>query len=162
MVGSFAELSSDQKRVRLRIMGITILLFGLVAGYFTVLQPWWKSKAAQNWIATPCKIISGGIQDYQDRRGVKTYSINITYQYQIAGQAYQSSQYDFTFGSLNLKAGYEEIVQHYPSGMISVCYVNPRDNTDAVLSRGFQNIVWVPPFCLVVAIVILFFAARLK
>jgi hypothetical protein len=161
MIRSFIGLTNAQKRVRLCVIGCTTLLCGLVLGYFTVLQPWQNSQAAQRWVETPCQIFSSVQKVYPGSKS-PTYGVDISYQYQVDGQTYQSSQYDFTFNSIFNAANSYEIVSHYPPFMQTVCYVNPQNHSEAVLNRGFQNSRLSPVLFLLIALIMLIVAARLK
>jgi hypothetical protein len=45
-------------------------------------------------------------------------------------------------GSSSGYRGKAEIVNRHPPGTRAVCYVNPKDPTEAVLERGFTNALW--------------------
>jgi len=112
------------------------LVAGLVATWLLLLRPLLRVCDARHWPATPCRVVSSQVRSHSDSDGT-TYSVHIVYRYTINGRQYQSDCYDFMSGS---SSGYESkaaIVRRHPPGKETVCYVNPRDPSDAVLERRF-------------------------
>jgi len=65
-------------------------------------------------------------------------AVEIAYNYDVAGQHYQSVQYDFTRGFLPDSEWQSAAVQKYPRHAVTSCYVNPQDPAQAVLNRTFH------------------------
>jgi len=110
---------------------------GLAMGYFLDLRPWWLGQSSHDWTVTPCRILSSAVIEHPGKS--TTYSIDITYRYQVAGQNFQSNRYDFTVGSTNDRDWREQVVQQDRAGTQTVCYVNPQNPAEAVLSRGYES-----------------------
>jgi len=51
--------------------------------------------------------------------------------------SFGSSRYQFSTAWSGGYDGKEAIADRYPRGMRTVCYVNPKDPTDAVIERGY-------------------------
>jgi len=143
-----------------RIALFVLLLIGLAINYFVFWLPWRDSRAAQSWVDTPCRIIASDVKvvDEGGRSG-KTFYIDITYQYQIPGGHRFSSEYDFTGGFRRSWNSCEEVVQRYPAGQQSVCYVNPQNYSEAVLSRSIE-ISWITPFLVLFPLALLVLTAQ--
>lgn len=112
------------------------LLIGLGAFIAMVGLPALNILEARDWTATPCDIISSQVKSHSDSDGT-TYSVDLSYRYQIKGREYQSNRYHFATGSSSGMEGKQAVVNRYPAGSRTVCYVNPQDPTDAVIERGF-------------------------
>lgn len=110
------------------------LLVGLVAGWFLLVQPVRRVWEAREWPAVRCTVVSSRVRSH-DGRDSTTYSVHIVYRYTVNGRAYQSDRYDFMVGSSSGYEGKQAIVNRYPPGKEAICYVNPRDPSDAVLER---------------------------
>ncbi|HBC86564.1 MAG TPA: hypothetical protein DCZ94_06380 [Lentisphaeria bacterium] len=122
------------------------LLIGLGVFYMLGIVPGLKILDAEKWDKTPCRIISSSVGSHSGRNGA-TYSVDIMYSYEVDGREYRSSQYNFMLGSSSSgREGKKEIVNRYPAGSISTCYVNPEDPSDSVLNR---NLSWEFLFALI-------------
>ncbi|HET6407835.1 MAG TPA: DUF3592 domain-containing protein [Chthoniobacteraceae bacterium] len=116
-------------------------LFALVGGiltFFLVVVPLRKYFAARNWPETPCEILSSSVASHSGKKGSTTYSVDITYRYQVAGRDYWSDTYSLMSGSSSGRTSKENEVAKFPAGSRAVCYVNPEDPTDALLNRGLS------------------------
>ncbi len=111
------------------------LLAGSAGTYFFFVQPLLQVSAARNWQTVPCVIISSEVEEHADNDG-STYSVKITYKYEIDGQEFQSDRYKFMGGSSSGRAGKQAVVDQYPAGEESKCFVDPNDPSEAVLERG--------------------------
>jgi len=133
---------------------VTILFFsvflvaGLVATWFLLFRPLARVHDARQWPATPCTVVSSEVQSHSDSDGT-TYSVHIVYRYTVNGHEYQSRRYDFMGGSSSGYKGKQAVVRRYPPGKKAVCYVNPRDPSDAVLEPRFTPMMLVGLFPLI-------------
>ena len=95
--------------------------------------------AAMRWEETPCVVDSSSVVAVPSggRRG-PTYRIEVVYHYTFHGRVYHSSRYQFTSGSNSGRDRKQRIVDQYPPGRQTVCYVNPSAPGEAVLYRGLN------------------------
>lgn len=118
-------------------------LAGLFFLYHATLKPTLNYLSARNWVETPCTVISSKVlSSYSD--GSSTYRPHIEYQYVFDKVSYRSQQYD-AFGSWysSGRSGKQAIVDRYPPGSTSICYVNPFDPNRAILNRNYSwQILW--------------------
>jgi len=126
----------DDKGVRIGMIGfgLVFVLLGLSAVYLFVIEPSIGIIGSRDWVETPCKIISAEVGDHGD-----TYSIDITYEYTFNGTVYRSTRYDFTGGS---SSGYDdkyEVIDRYRRMDNPVCYVNPKNPSEAVIFRKLDK-----------------------
>lgn len=105
--------------------------------------PLMRLISAWTWAELPCTILSSQVgvhQSSDDPRGGQrfriTYSIDITYKYAYADVSYTSDRYNFLqwFASPGY-SGKQAVVKRFPPGTAAVCYVNPGNPSEAVLSR---------------------------
>jgi len=118
--------------------------------YFFSVIPLRKVYRARAWQETPCVILSSSAEEDQTESGV--YRILVTYMYEVAGQRYSSSQYNFSTGATCGFRGKKAVVRRLPPGTRAVCYFNPTDPSDSVIKRG---ITWDMLFCGVFAVILL-------
>lgn len=120
-------------------VGVGVLAILGLAGagmlYPLTIRPIAKTLDARNWIETPCKIISARVKSHRGDDST-TYSIDIFYEYNFDGETYKSSRYGFIGGSSSGRSGKAEVVNAYKNSKNPVCYVNPKDPSEAVLKRG--------------------------
>jgi hypothetical protein len=140
--------SSLDRRAAMVGLGLFAAVFffsGQAVGYFFGLRPWLQVRAAQAWVETPCRVLSSAILTHSGKS--TSYSVDITYQYAMAGQIYQSSRYDFSVGDASSQSWCEKIMSQNPPGSTTTCYVNPQNPAEAVMSRSFEKsaAVWIFP-----------------
>jgi hypothetical protein len=121
---------------------IPLLAIFLVAGaavvYVLCVRPILKTVAARRWPEVPCVILSSEVGRHSGSKGGTTYSIDIRYRYEREGSPFEGKDYDFLGGSSSGYDGKADVVAKYPPGSTRVCYVNPRDASEAVLDREFR------------------------
>jgi len=141
--------------------GLFALVGGLV-GYFLTVRPIMTYFDARSWPETPCEILQSKVGTHSSKDG-STYSVDIEYRYRVDDREYQSDRYSILGGSSSGRSGKEEVVARYPQGSQAVCFVNPKDPTDALLSRE-ASLLWliglVPAVFFIVGISGLFGALR--
>jgi hypothetical protein len=126
----------------LRIAGIFFALIGGLFTYLMWLRPWLDTRASTNWIEKPCVIRSSGLKTHSGGDGGPTYSIDITYAYVIDGEEFIGTRYDFTNSTSSSRGWRKRVVDAYPPGRKTVCYVNPDDPLDSVLLREMSSDAW--------------------
>ena len=114
------------------------LAVGCVASYFTLWRPWSNWLAARSWEETPCRIVSSQVATSSDSDGGTTYKVDITYTYVVEGGEFRGSRYDFMTVTSSGYDGKAAVVARYPAGTKAICWVNPANRTESVLSRDFS------------------------
>ena len=135
---------------------------GVVIFYFLFLRPVFKIQDAKGWAETPCRIEGAWVQSHEGDDST-TYSVEVLYAYEFGGRLYKSSRYSFGTGSSSGYEGKRAVVVRLRQNPNTVCYVNPRDPTEAVLERGYTAEIWFGLFTLLFVLfggIGLFFTVR--
>ncbi|MBI3854419.1 MAG: DUF3592 domain-containing protein [Planctomycetes bacterium] len=133
---SDAARKGRQGKKALGCFGGVFILFGL--GFSAVfLWPVVRIIEAQNWRETPCTILDSGVQSHGGGKGGPTYSIEVRYEYLVDDQRHVSTRYKFMTGSSSGYEGKAEVVRRLRPGTQTVCYVDKRNPSEAVIERGF-------------------------
>ena len=112
-------------------------LFGGFMTWLVLVRPTLSILAARSWTPTPCTIISSQVGAHHGGKGGPTYSVDVVYTYQVHGQPYQATRYDFMGGSSSGYDGKAAVVRQLPPESTTTGYVNPHNPAEAVLVRGF-------------------------
>ncbi|MEX0777555.1 MAG: DUF3592 domain-containing protein [Phycisphaeraceae bacterium] len=156
-------VSGKKTPVRFLILFFAIfLVFGGLFPYLFTIRPLLKGYAARNWQPVPCTVQSSKVKSHRSSDGT-TYSMDVRFEYEWQGQVLQSDRFDFIDGSSSGYSHYKAQAKRYPAGSKQTCYVNPADPTQAVLSRQFNQPLWMSllPFIFpLVGAVGLFFTIR--
>ncbi len=123
-------------RTGLMLFFSVFLIMGSAFFWFLVVRPLGRVYDARQWPEIRCAVVSSEVRKHRSDDN-DTYSVHIVYEYDVRGRTYRCDRYDFVGGSSSGYKGKREIIRRYPPGKQAVCYVNPRDPSDAVLMRGF-------------------------
>lgn len=114
-------------------------LFCLGLLYVILIYPAMRVLRAQGWTETPCVIQDSEVSHHSDG----TYSVDISYTYRFSGRALTSDHYYLTESSSSGFDAKQAIVDRYPAGSRTVCFVNPANPSEAVIERGFTaDLLW--------------------
>ena len=113
------------------------LVVGLVAFWAIGVRPTLGVIRARQWVETPCVVVASAVRAHHGDDST-TYSADILYEYRAGGRTLRANRLDFLGGSSGGVEAKREIVNRYRPGTRTVCYVNPDDPSDAVLSRNFR------------------------
>ena len=124
--------------------GCGLLLFGvgLVAGWFLLLRPAINLLAAQGWREQQCVMESSRVESNHSD-DITTYSIEVTYRYEVDGVDYRSDRRAFWSESMLGHSGRQAWVTAHPQGALVPCWVDPGQPREAVLERGLVVESWI-------------------
>jgi len=139
--GKIKPIASKSLRTKRKNVGMFLFcisaLIGVAMFYPVTIRLTARTIDARNWHETPCKILSAKVRSHRGDDST-TYSVHIFYEYQFQGQTYKSSRYGLSGGSSSGRAGKVEVVDAYKKAKNPVCYVNPKNPSEAVLQRGYS------------------------
>jgi len=114
------------------VFGLVFASFGGVFLFFMFIKPMMKAKEAESWTKTECVVTHSQVRSYSSSDGT-TYSVDIRYDYVFDDELYTSNTYDFVVGSSSGRSSKQKVVDKYPVGKSTICYVNPDAPLEAVL-----------------------------
>ncbi len=118
---------------------LVFLAAGLAMTWFLTLRPLWGIYEAQSWVATPCEIVSSGL----NHNGEGSTKLEVVYTYTFDGASYRSEQYCFVSASTNTSTAWKnQVVADLPAGKASTCFVDPKKPSVAVIDRGWVPDMW--------------------
>lgn len=130
---------------------LVILVAGVLIFYFVFWEPVWGTIQSAQWAKTPCAIVTSQVD--VSRPGSKEstpaskeekfvagsrFVPMVRYAYRYNGTTHHSTRIWFIRPAFNTLREAEGVVERYPKGRESVCYVNPAYPAFAVLERGFK------------------------
>ena len=125
---------------------------GSIAFWSIFLKPVLNVQKAKHWPTVPCSIISSEVKTHSSSDG-NTYSIEIQFNYEYKGRVYTSRTYSFSAGSSSGYKSKRAVVDKYPQGRKTQCYVNPNNPSIAVLNRGITSSIRMGLFTLIFVLV---------
>ena len=141
---AITQTSRDKVKGR-RFLGCFFTVF-LLIGLGTsaaLFYPLVQIAQARNWREVPCTILTSTVESHSSSKGGPTYSVEVTYEYELEDQRHVGNRYKFTGGSSSGYDGKKAIVDRLSPGTKTSCYVNRFDPNDAVIERGFTaDILW--------------------
>ncbi len=129
-------------RIGLLIFGCMFFGMGALFCWMMGLNPLLKSLGSKDWVETKCEILSSAVKTHDSSDG-DTYSIEISFSYEVNGQAYVSNTYNFDDSSSSGRSGKAKVVSQYPKGSQQICWVDPDNPRSAVISRDIPRIVFI-------------------
>lgn len=136
--------NAPAKRVVKRV-AMTLLIVSLVlTTYFLGVQPLLLFEGARHWRALPCTVVASRTRarSHDMRTG---YSALIVFRYQLDGRERASGDYELVENDSRSLGDAAGIVERYPPGAQTTCYVDPRNPARAVIDRSLPK---VAPFAL--------------
>lgn len=133
---------------RARALCLLLAAAMLAAGTATVLYGLdmkLRSGETAGWPECPCTILYSDIKaemhvissdNQSEKLTYVEYSPEIYFRYEVDGRTVISPFYERIADSYSMRTMVEKIVNSFPPGTRSVCYVNPDNPTEAVLAKG--------------------------
>ena len=162
--GSAKKQKSDS--IALIIVGIFFLFIGAIATYQICIAPLCGFIRCQNWEQAPAVIQKSYVHSYRGSKGKWHYRLELSYGYLYKGKQYKSNRYDYFADHIDSQSSLRKITRNYPVGKGTICYVNPENPSQAVLSKEFLPAVLFPLIFVnlfpLAGFIMLFFGIRLR
>jgi hypothetical protein len=122
-----------------------LLLFAGLAAFFSL----GETIRARRWVEVPCTVVLSKINRAENGR----LFWNVLYDYEFAGASYQGQRFEILPHLTDHWGDIAALVDQYPKGKQIICYVDPSNPANAVLSRRVRPMVWllVAPALMVLA-----------
>lgn len=123
-------------RRAVRCIAMLLLVATLVVvTYFTGVRPLLLFESARRWRELPCTIVASRAGAHSN--GMRTgYSVQIVFQYLFDGRQRSSGAYELDENDNRSFQDAARIVNRYPQGAATSCYVDPTNPDRAVLDRS--------------------------
>jgi hypothetical protein len=162
---SSEPISNSAKRggAGLALFGGFFAVVGFAALIPIFILPVFHSIQALRWREVPCTILQSQVVSHHSDKGGPTYSIKISFKYDVGNAHYVGSRYNFSLGSSSGFDYRQAIVRRLHRGVRTVCYVDPADPADAVIDRGLSRDLWfglLPLLFAIIGVAIIVFAVR--
>jgi len=128
----------------LRIIGTIcggIFLLAFAAGSVFMIVSYFKTKkkaaASLTWSTAPGTILESNVRESSgsDIDGPASYYAQVSYSYQVMGQAYQGKNIHIGARSAGPRNKAQAAASRYPAGAVVTVYYNPANPADAILER---------------------------
>ncbi len=123
-----------------KVLVIMGLIFAVVGGAVFVPMtglPAIRLAASLTWEATPCTIVNSSMRSWSTDDGT-SYRADVLYEYEAGGRSWRSNRVDFfsflTSGRDNARA----VLDRYPGGTDTSCWIDPGAPSRSVLERQFR------------------------
>jgi len=134
-----------RSKKRFEMLGGVFLALGGLTGFVLFFGTGMaRAIVARQWTPTPCRIVHSQVRSHMTG-GEYHFWVHwpdIAFTYRVNGQDYRSSRFNFTDLSTPWYYGKRRVVRHYPPGLATMCYVNPVDPAEAVLTRDWRVTAW--------------------
>lgn len=110
-------------------------LMGGVAFWAMGIRPLMKALEARSWVETPAVVTASEVERHAGSKG-STYNIAIAFGYTFEGVERHGKRYDFNSGSSSGEADKQRVVERFPVGAKTTCWVNPKNPAEAVIDRN--------------------------
>ncbi|MFP4579789.1 MAG: DUF3592 domain-containing protein [Candidatus Sumerlaeia bacterium] len=133
-----ARGSSKNAKGCLLLFFFIFFAVGSVAFYFMFIKPMAALHRARNWVETPCVIVHSEVRVRSGDDG-PTYGVYIEYEYEYQGEVYTDDRYMFTDIYSSGRRNKQSVVDQYPPGRKSTCFVNPDNPSESVKRKKFSK-----------------------
>lgn len=128
-------------------IGLAVALVGAVFVYL-LWSSFAQAKATREWQETPCLVILSKVNERSAKNISKEFSWNVEYIYDFNGESYSSKFHTPRAAKWSsAKKSVDALIEQYPEGEKSICFVNPKVPSQAILkhdSKGAGYSIWFP------------------
>ena len=149
-------------------VGLLIVGFGLAAmgGLFVwaLWQGYQRARVTQAWVETPCVVVEAEVESFLPTpNSPVAFRFLVEYEYEFAGEQHVGTRYKRIDGPTSQEDRAEGKLERFPPGKVTVCFVDPKEPSEAVLkrdSKGPLYSIWFPALFMVGGLGIMGGAAR--
>lgn len=117
-------------------LGAVFVAAGGAMLVFLSILPTARTLRAASWTPTPCTIVDSRVRSHQSDEGA-TYRVDVLYEYRAGGRTWRSNRFDYVPGASSGYDSKRRLVESYPEGLETTCFVDPGEPSRSVLRRGF-------------------------
>ena len=116
-------------------LSVFFFVFFAMGSLFEVLivREFGRAVGQWSWKKVPCTIVGSEVQERKDSE--EPFAFVVRYKYDYGGRPYAGLEYKRRYSGTDKYTKAQQLVQKYPSGLSTSCYVNPKNPAEAVLKR---------------------------
>jgi len=118
-------------------LGLTLFFFVFFAmgSLFEVfiVREFGRAVGQRSWKKVPCKIVSSEVQERDDSE--RPFAFAVSYEYEFGGRTHTGTAYKRGYSGSEKYSQAQNLLQKYPVGLSTVCYVGAGSPGRAVLKR---------------------------
>jgi len=141
-VTSISQRARGAKNLGPKVELAVGLVFAAVGGalsIFLLVIPATKLINALNWTETPAVVESSTVRSWSTDDGT-THKADVLYAYEAGGRRWLSNRRNFFSMSSSDYGDSREVVESYPAGHATTCFVDPDDPSQSVLDRRLRPV----------------------
>jgi len=119
---------------------VPIVASGLLARVLAVTFSLRDVLRMREWIEVPCVVVTSQARRTESGR----FCPGIVHRFILEGREYESSHYSVVGRNSSQYTEIAPLIDLYPPGRRTVCYVDPLDPTKSVLTREIPWFTWLP------------------
>jgi hypothetical protein len=123
-----------------KFYGVFLLVMG--ATCYLGLFGWPLARGVRSWAwrPTPCVIESSKVRSHTNGGlvTVTAHWADVVYRYEFDGQTYRANTYNASDVGAGWYYGARGVARAYPASLMTTCFVNPDDPSEAVLERSIS------------------------
>ena len=131
----------------LACMGVFLAMAGLLFTW-VLWRAYTRAAETRTWLETPCLIVSSRVQSERPSPNSNlAHRAEIRYAYEFNGQPMTGTKVKRVESATVHEERARAVVAQYPAGTSSICYVNPANPGEAILShatRAALYSIWFP------------------
>ena len=116
-------------------LSIFFAIFALMGLMFVVMiaRDAGRTVGTYSWVETPCVILESGVQE--NVKESTPFRFTVKYSYTYANQAHTAETYQQNYGGGSDYAAAQHLADRFKAGASTICYVNPKNPAESILSR---------------------------
>lgn len=116
------------------VVGLVFVAVGGGLSVFLLVIPVAGLVMATTWVETPAVVVASTLRSWSTDDGT-TYRADILYEYETGGRTWRSNRRSFFPIGSGDDSGQRVVVDRYPKGSTTHCFVHPDDPSRSVLDR---------------------------
>jgi hypothetical protein len=127
------------------LSGPLVACFGIAIYVYFFGLPLTRGITSRGWEPRPCIVLSSQVRSghpHGNRRKIRAFWPDVVFRYEVVGVAYRANTWNASFVGSPWYYGPRGVVGRYPPELVTTCYVNTDDPTQAVLDRSLSSTQW--------------------
>ena len=137
-VESISQKASSGRGHKVMVfMGLIFVVVGAAVFVPMTGLPAIRLAASMTWEATPCTIVDTSMRSWSTDDGT-SYRADVLYEYRGGGRSWRSNRVDFFSHLTSGRDNAQSVLDRYPDGAETSCWIDPGKPSRSVLERQFR------------------------